>query len=152
MKRYMDIIAGAAFLVLSAAVYAGSYSIRTFADTSYGVTFLPRVTAVIMAVVSTVVLVGGIRKYKQGVESGSFSVTPAVIYTCVLIFLYILLLALLGFVLSTIIYVTMQVYIMSDFSRKRLAFGFLLSLPFSFGVYYLFTRMIYIMLPPGILG
>ena len=152
MKRYMDIIAGLAFLALAAALYVGSYSIRTFSDTGYGVTFLPRVTALVMAVVSLVVLAGGVKKLRTEPGGERFGVTPAFAATAALIFLYILSMEKLGFILSTIAYVALQIFILSEYNRKRLLFGAAIAVPFSFGVYYLFTRVIYIMLPAGILG
>lgn len=152
MRKYMDIISGLFFLFLAIALYAGTYSIRTFSDTAYGVTFLPRVVAILMAGISLIVIWGGFRKLRESSETGGFPVTQGFALTIVLIFLYMLAMPTLGFIISSFAYITAQIYVLSNFDRKRLYFGGAISLVFSIGIYFLFTRVIYIMLPPGILG
>ncbi len=148
----MDIISGNFFLFLAIALYAGSYSIRSFSDAAFGVKFLPRVAAVLMACISLVVIHGGFVKLREAPERGPMPVTRGFLMTMALVFFYILLLPKLGFILDTFAYIVGQIGILSGFDKRRMLFGAAIAAVFSAGIYLVFTRMIYIMLPSGILG
>lgn len=149
----MDIVSGLSFLFLASAIYAGSYAIRTFSDTGYGVTFVPRLTAILMACISVIVIAKGIFELRNASGEGSSISVPSPVWaTGAVIFCYIFCIEKLGFILCSIIYISLQCWILSGYSRKHLLISTLLAVPFSVGVYILFTRIIYVMLPSGILG
>lgn len=149
MRKYMDIISGLFFMFLAIALYAGTYSIRTFSDTEFGVRFLPRVVAGLMAGISLVVIWGGFKKLRESPEEGGFPITQGFLMTIGIIFLYILALPRLGFILASFGYITLQVFILSNFNRRFTLLGGGIAAVFSVGIYLVFTRYIYIMLPPG---
>ena len=152
MRKYMDVISGLFFLLLAIALYAGSYSIKTFSDTAYGVAFLPRVVALLMGGISLIVIAGGYRKARGAPAMSGFPITRGFVLTIILIFLYMLAMSTLGFIIASFAYITAQIYVLSNFDKKQLYLGASLALVFSVGIYFLFTRVIYIMLPPGIFG
>ena len=105
-----------------------------------------------MAAISLVVIWGGFKKLREFPEEGGFPVTRGFLMTVGIIFLYILALPRLGFILASFAYITLQVFVLSNFNRRFTLLGGGIAAVFSVGVYLVFTRYIYIMLPPGILG
>ena len=152
MRKYMDIISGNLFLLLAVLLYVYSYGIRTFSDTAFGVTFMPRLTAMLMAIIAMVVIYNGLAKLRKAPEPGGIPVSRGLILTIILIFFYILFLNRLGFILNTFAYIVAQAYILSNFEKQRLWLWAIIAAVFSTSIYFLFTRVIYIMLPAGILG
>lgn len=78
-----------------------------------------------------------------------------VVYTFVLLILYAAVMQSLGFVLSSIIYVFLQIWVLTPIekrtSRMKMISG-ILALTFSFGLYYIFTEYFMVLLPAGILS
>ena len=81
--------------------------------------------------------------------------TRCMIITLALIAVYIFCLEPIGFLLSTFVYLVIQMLVLADEShrkKKDILLFVLLSLVVSAGIYLLFTRVFYLMLPSGLLG
>jgi Tripartite tricarboxylate transporter TctB family. len=156
MQRYKDIVSGAFLLLIAAVLYTATFNIRTFMETAYGATFVPRLVAIVIAVLSLILLIQGIQKARRSEgEEGAETVPKSgrhVILTFGLIIGYILVLDKLGFILSTAIYSTLQMYVLSDFNRRKIVLYLIISTIASVTLYLVFKKLLYVMLPTGILG
>lgn len=156
MNRYKDMISGTFLLLVAVMLYAATFNIRTFMETAYGATFVPRLIAIVIAVLSLILVIQGIKKAKQsGGEAVAESVPKSgkhVMITFGLIIGYILVLNKLGFILSTAVYSTLQMYVLSDFNRRRILLFAIISASASVILYLVFKKLLYVMLPSGILG
>lgn len=158
LKKYGDIISGVFFLLFSAIIFIASYSIKTVSISNVGVSsaFMPRCISVIFALVSITIICSGVKKLRETkdafAEKGQKSNTWAVVCTLGLIALYIAFLNILGFIITTSIYLFLQFTLLSDkTSRKPLVFG-LVAIIASVAIYYVFVSGFQLMLPAGILG
>jgi hypothetical protein len=152
MRKYIDVVSGSAFLLLGIALYVYTYSIRSFSDASSGVTFLPRLVSVLMIGVSVIVIHNGHDRLRRDPEEGGLPKMHGFFMSLGLVFVYILALERLGFILDTFLYIVVQVGILSGFDRKKMLLGAAIGAVFTVAVYLIFSRLVYIMLPAGILG
>ncbi len=87
-------------------------------------------------------------------RSGEKKQTKTVLVTLLFIVAYIALLDILGFILTTFLYLTLQISLLSPHAltkRSILLYGGL-SAVFAAAVYFIFTEFFLLMLPAGILG
>ena len=157
MKKYMDIISGAFILLLSVVFFVGAYSIVSFADSKYGASITPRVVSVIMAILSTTLIISGIRNLKvekrTGINKASTKQSnenKITYYTLGLITIYIALINVIGFPVMTAIYIALQLFVLSGLKMKKLLLGAIVGIVSSTLIYLIFSKALYIQLPLGI--
>lgn len=166
MKRYQDIIASVA-LLLFAGVYAlatSSVEIKNL-NTVGGARLVPYVCSVVLALCALFILFHGIKNLKseskaettgQKSEEKVKEVTSNykhLLLTLGLIILYALLFGTLGFIPSTILFTTAQIFVLMPQKTPVLFVHALIAgVITSIAVYFLFTKLFYVMLPSGILG
>ncbi|MFC2638178.1 MAG: tripartite tricarboxylate transporter TctB family protein [Mitsuokella sp.] len=77
-----------------------------------------------------------------------------VVYTFVLLILYAALMRPVGFILTSIAYILLQIWVLTPLekrSRRVLGIAAGLAVFFSISLYFVFTKYLMVMLPPGIL-
>ncbi|WP_180994104.1 tripartite tricarboxylate transporter TctB family protein [Bacillus sp. Marseille-P3661] len=160
MSRYKDIISGTFLFLVAVVLYVATYSIQSFTDAGYGVTFVPRVVAIIIAFLSLLVLIQAIKNAKANsndvVEKDS-EYAPnykSTFLTFVLIIIYMIMLQPVGFILSTTLYLVLQMFILSNFNRdrKKIILFITISTISSVSLYFIFVNLLSVILPAGILG
>jgi putative tricarboxylic transport membrane protein len=160
-EKYGDMIAGGAFFLFSVMLYRMSLDLKMSSISKFGGTVVPKAIAVIMAILSIILFTGGLLKFKNAAaakgeparkeEPRAQGFIPVVIVLAVAI-LYALLLQKIGFIIMTSLCLGAQMYVLSGFrTEKLLKFG-IIAVVFSTGVYFLFVKLFYLMLPSGILG
>jgi putative tricarboxylic transport membrane protein len=155
MKKYMDIVSGSVILLLSIAIFAGTFAIVSFADSKYGASLTPRVVSVIMAVLSIVLIISGIRKLRidkreKTNDEANSQHDNITYYTLGLITVYIALINVIGFPIMTAIYIALQVFVLSGLKIKQLPLGAAVGIISSTLIYLIFSKALYIQLPLGI--
>ena len=158
-ERYKELIGGVLFLVLAIAYYFASLSIRIVASVSATVSAqtVPHILAMLIGILSIIQIVRGVKaardyQEKEGVEP---PFTKRVCLTILVIILYIASMNALGFLISTAMYLFLQILILMPphkIIRKNIIFSAVLSCIFSLAVYVIFVYGLTLMLPEGILG
>ena len=153
-----------------------SFQLRTFVTDIIGSNFMPRVVGIIGLVCVTGIIfskIAGAMSIKNNNNNSNendcvtkqqppekrkpflakdFAKKNTALTTLILIFIYILLMAPLGFILSTFFYLTVQILLISPEGKKRLVFTLAIAAVFTIATYFLFRYGFATFLPPGILG
>jgi len=167
MKRYKDLISGVIVVVFSIAIYISSNGIQRMVSTSIGPDFMPKLAAVLMGILGVILTIqGALSAVKAPAEITAADAAAAKrhisfielfknnldIATLVLLTLYSLVIGWLGFLISTSVYIFLQIMLMSINKKKKYIVFIAISVIFTCVIYFLFTKVLYVMLPVGILG
>lgn len=161
LKKYQDAVVGGIVLLLAAALFAASLTIQSLSLNLIKADFFPKLDAVLLGVLGLVLLVDGLKKARAatpaeaGSSTGLTAGTRCMVETLALIAVYIFCLQPVGFLLSTAVYLVVQMFVLADAEhrgKKDLLLFCILSVLVSAGIYFLFTQVFYLMLPRGILG
>lgn len=113
--------------------------------------FVPILLTVFIILIGILELGRGLQKPIKNNEKKEFD-TKTVILTFILIILYILLYSPLGFIVSTFLFLLLEMNVLTpNYAKKNQLLYIIISLVFSFGIYYLFYFGFTIFLPTGIL-
>jgi len=172
MEHKKEIGVGIFFLVFSAVYFILTLGIRAFDPFAAGRAgiqltsqSIPQTVAVLVAALSVIHIISNVlklRKAEAGTQSGGekkpftfkFDRPQRImLITIVLIFAYIFLYVRLGFVISSIIFLLGQIFLMlpADKRIKWAPFSICLSLVSPVLIYLLFTRVLGVFLPRGLL-
>lgn len=164
LKKYRDAMIGGIIVLLAAALFLASLTVQSLALNLIKADFFPKLDAALLGILGLILLGDGLRKAKrqlpeepaeQAVNKGLTPGTRCMLETLALIAVYIFLLEPVGFMLSTFVYLVAQMLVLADDGHRRkkdLLLFIIISLVVAVGVYMLFTRVFYLMLPRGILG
>lgn len=160
LKKYRDMLWGIAILVICGVMFYETTQIRVFAAMEgLSSRFFPRIVIAVMVVLGGFLTYRGVVHAKQYVpeekeeKAGLSQGNKCVLQTLAALLLYVVLLEPVGFILSTILYLFVQMLILSSKpTKKQMAAFALISVVTSVGIYFLFTKAFYLMLPAGILG
>ncbi len=155
-KKYWDLASGIFLLVFSVALYFGAKNVKTLSVSSVGSGTFPSIVAVVLAIVSVAIIVGGVKKARGPDEKaktdGGKPRMWAVVATFVIMAIYATLMPSVGFMITTAVYLFAQMYIMAAKEhQKPILFG-VISVVASVSIYYMFVKVFSLMLPAGILG
>ena len=149
----MEIIADLFFLVLALAYGAGALSLP---EAMFGNPWEPRLYPLIissgMIILSVILLITELRKIRVGKGSPSvkFSIGQegrVVGLVVILSLIYTAVFDFLGFAISTFIF--LEIIMLYISKGKKMLWPTVIALMFSVGLYYIFSRMLGITLPPG---
>ncbi|MGI5987925.1 MAG: tripartite tricarboxylate transporter TctB family protein [Dysosmobacter sp.] len=160
LKKYRDLIWGLVILAVCGVMFYETTQIRVFAAMDgLSSRFFPRIVIAVMVILGGFLTYRGVVHAKQYVSEGKEEKTglsqgnKCVIQTLAALLLYVVLLDPVGFILSTILYLFLQMVILSSkITKKNLVVFALISVVTSVAIYFLFTKAFYLMLPAGILG
>ena len=162
MRKYKDAIVGGLVILAAVGLFAASLTIQSLSLNLIKADLFPKMDAILLGILGIALLWDGLRKAGQASEeskgeekSGMSQGTRCMIITLALIAVYIFCLEPIGFLLSTFVYLVIQMLVLADEShrkKKDILLFVILSLVVSAGIYLLFTRVFYLMLPSGLLG
>lgn len=162
LRKYKDAIVGGLVILAAVGLFAASLTIQSLSLNLIKADFFPKMDAILLGILGIALLWDGLRKAGQASEeskgeekSGMSQGTRCMIITLALIAVYIFCLEPIGFLLSTFVYLVIQMLVLADEShrkKKDILLFVILSLVVSVGIYLLFTRVFYLMLPSGLLG
>ncbi|MDR2589266.1 MAG: tripartite tricarboxylate transporter TctB family protein [Spirochaetales bacterium] len=154
-----NIISGFFFLALSVFIYAVSYTIKLVKADSLGPQFFPRLVSFIMAQLAVYLIAVNalrLRRNREKTEKKIFKLNIPLIVTSVLLVAYGLLINSLGFIVTTMLYLFVQIYMLLPLEclkkRSYMIITACVSLLTPVFIYYLFYMAFNIFLPVGILG
>jgi hypothetical protein len=158
----VSIITGIAFLAYGAWMFAGGLSIRVIGKSGdYGPGFMPRLVGMIVIFLSAMLVFTtwwGMRRNPVEKKTSDKMQTErydyrSILLSIALLGLYMVTLEPAGFVLSSIVYLFLQMMIIANKpARKQLLLFVLISLIVPVVVNYIFVTVFSLLLPDGILG
>lgn len=161
-KKIEDLIAGVILFLVSVIVFIFSNRIPRLVVTTVGPDFMPKLVAVGMGVFSILLIVKSVqtpaaetdKKQKETVPTSllGFIRQHIDLVTIALLFIYAIGIATVGFLLATCVYLFVHINLMSLNTKQNRIVALFASMVISVGVYLLFTRVLFVMLPSGILG
>lgn len=170
-KHRKDLVLGVALLIVAGIYYYLTLSIQIFAG--LGATWMnsqttPQLYAAILAVLAISLIIRTIRRIKADKDAGLleesgekmtlrffFGEYYAVILTFVCMFLYALALKPIGFIISSFVYLIVQIIVLTPkgkLTKNVIILALVIALITSVLVDWLFVTQFSVLLPPGILG
>ncbi len=156
---------GLGVILLAIFLYSASFDIREFITTRVGASFLPRLTAVLFAILGAILVLGSFRCARpvETVEQESevnatakepqvFGGLPAVGLSVLLMSLYVGLINSVGFIVTSAVYIFLQILVLSKDAKRNYLLFVLVSIIIPVVVYLLFVKIFKVMIPAGILG
>ncbi len=160
-KEHKDIISSIFFIILAIAIYVTSFSIKVTSAESLGPQFFPKVVAIAMVILSTMLLINSLRALKKASDGDSkkgvveFNINWPLIFTSILLLFYMMFVSKLGFVVISIIYLFFQIMIITpkeNWNKKNVFLIAIISIVAPIILYELFYNAFNIFLPMGIMG
>jgi hypothetical protein len=162
MAKYRDIITGGLAVVFAVLLFALSFGIKDFSSVRLGPDFVPRLTAGFLGILGVILLVQGLRPmYLSRKNPAREKPAPAeetgksghgVLLSFLLLGGYIALLDSVGFIITTTVYLFLQMILLSHETHRRYVLFALISAGTAVAAYYLFVGFFEVMIPAGILG
>ena len=160
VRKYGDLITGIFFLLLSAFYFSQIGTIQIIDSGSLDAAFVPKIVAGAMFILSICMIVMSSIKIKREVAVFSdqeAETTPntswkSIIMTAVLLVVYVALFQKVGFLITTAIYLFLQLLILAPERKPKQIILFAVSSVIgAIVLQYIFVHLLYVMLPEGIL-
>lgn len=159
-----DLITGIVGAALSAGYLWQATKVKVFgAEMTAGVNAqtVPKLWGACLLILSVILIVRALlalRKEQQTADARALlaqvKAHREVVYTFVLLILYAALMKPVGFILTSIVYTFLQIWVLTPLekrTKKVKTVAAALSVAFSVGLYFVFTKYLMVMLPAGIL-
>lgn len=153
-SKTRDIVCSLLFLIVGIFTFVNALEIKPLMAKDLGSGFMPKVIGVSLVVIAVIKLVLTLTNKKElkNETSNDDVDQKGGLLTIGLFLFYVVTFEMLGFIVSTVVYLFFQMLILSnDKNRNCKLFG-LISVAFSVGVYALFVYVINRPLPVGIFG
>ena len=161
IKRIKDLIFGGAALILSVFYLSASVQVKTRPKLTPGYAsarIIPILLGTLLAVLSVICLVQGVRKLKTKPEAGEAPQAQpqkgdltAVVLTFAVIIAYIAVLSKLGFCLSTALYLFVQMLVLAPKDKRNYALFAAVSVLFTAVIFVAFRIGLQQLLPRGVI-
>ena len=167
-KIKKDLGIGLFFFLLAIAYFAGTFSIESynpFGDAGLSSKIVPQILAVIMAVLGLSTVIQSAFKLKKRNADKNFAeasgtsvhinrnVFGKFVFAIALLTVYIFLFDKLGFIISTVLYLSAMISLLLPRKNAKTGiFTVLFSLAVSFLVYTIFNNLLGLILPRGVFG
>ncbi|SBW12858.1 membrane hypothetical protein [uncultured Alphaproteobacteria bacterium] len=149
--RYRDVIAAVAFLAFSVTMYSSIDGIRVFAPNSasyVNARFFPYALSIILGGTSLVQLFVAVRNLPdEGGAGMSRAGLMRILASLVLLTAYVASMNALGFVITTAVYIFVQVLLLTPRERFSLRFALGLAVVATAAIHILFVHILTMMLP-----
>lgn len=157
-KKYGDIVVSIFFMVLSAVMIFAATLLPKSKVMEIGPNFMPTLIGIFTFVLAAALLVISLKNLKSNIAEAEAN-PPAecdykrMLISLMLILIYVFTLKPVGFILTTLIYLPLQMYVLADAEhrgKKDIITLVILSVVFTFVVFFLFRYGFKIVLPEGI--
>lgn len=157
-RKYGDIITGIFYTVLGAVVICLAKQLPKSRVMKIGPDFMPMVIGVIILVLALILLFSSVKNFKLNAAKADASPADTsdykrVLASLVLVVIYVNILAPVGFILSTLGYLFLQIVVLAPNDRrnaKNIMSYAIIDIVFVFAVFFLFRYGFKIVLPSGI--
>ena len=154
-ERRLGILTSLLFIGLGAFLYGQSLSIRTIVENDVGSGYMPRLVGGSIVALAVLKLILSLKPRAVSTEkaaaAGDDNDNKGGCLTIAALVLYVLLFEVLGFLVSTALYLFAQILILSDRRNRNLPLFAVVSVAVSVIVYALFAKAFDLILPQGIL-
>lgn len=162
-KKYRDVFCGVFLIAIAAILYILSFNIKSVAINLIKADFFPRLDAGILAILGIILVITGLigaRSYVPGPEPDpetkalNRDATISMVETLGLTAIYIFCLKPVGFVISTFVYLVLQMIVLTPKEKRKPKLIILfvaISAICAVGIYLVFVKLFYLMLPAGLL-
>lgn len=157
IKKSKDFFAGLFFIVFAIIFFIYSFKIKAMAKTSIGPEFLPRIICILIALLGLAMTISSVVNGNKSAEDKNEGEPKEnkfmVLATFILLALYVFLLKEIGFIITSIFYLMIQITILiPDRSKKNLIITGVISTTIPIVTYFLFVNVFNLLLPAGVLG
>lgn len=151
-QKNKNILISILFIILGVFVYIESSKIKHVMRNDVGSAFFPKVVAAVTIVIAVVKLVLSLKEDKSETKSETKSDLAGGWITILLLGAYIMLFAPIGFIISTTIYLFLQMLVLCPKDRRKIPLLGLISVATPLFIYTLFVYAINMPLPKGLFG
>lgn len=147
-------------MIIAVILYIATFSIKSLLGMNPGPDFMPKVAAIMLFIVAFFIFLEGIgtsKLYVAPVETDEDKMYKKaghkkVILSIIAIGFYVFSMKTLGFLISTLIYEFCQMIILTPYGKKKTYILYaVISIISAFFFYLAFTKILYLMLPSGLL-
>jgi hypothetical protein len=157
-KKYGDIVVGVFFMALSAALIAMARMLPKSKVMDIGPDFMPMVIGVITFILAAILTFISIKNFKMHAKELEGTEIPKcdyvrVLSSIILVLIYVFLMQPVGFILSTLVFLLLQMIVLSpddERDAKHIIQLAVIDVVFTFIVFFLFRYGFKIVLPAGI--
>ena len=157
-KKYGDIVVSVFFMALSAVMIYAATLLPKSKVMEIGPDFMPTVVGIATLILSTALLVISLKNLKTRIAEVDANPPADVDYkrmllSLILILVYVFALKPVGFILTTLVYLPIQMYVLADKehrSKKDIITLLIIDVVFTIAVFFLFRYGFKIVLPQGI--
>lgn len=162
MSKYRDIFSGVLVLCFTLLLYVLTLDINEVSFAGVGADFMPRILVVTLGILGCALTVTSVLEYKR-IQCGA-KAKPApdkepapngylLVSANILLFvLYIYFLDSIGFIITTTIFIFLQILILTERKKNRYGLFAIIALTTSVCSFYVFIFAFQVLLPAGILG
>lgn len=155
-KKCRDLILGVVMLAFSGFYLFFTQQIKTrpkLTPSYANARIMPTILGVLLAIVSIVCIVQGIKKMRSHdqEEAGEKTDVMTVVLTFAVIIGYIMIMQPLGFILSTVIYLFLQMLVLAPADKRNILLFAIISVAFTAFLFVAFRIGLTMMLPRGII-
>lgn len=147
-----NILTSVVFLVFGAFVYVQSLGIKHMMANDVGSAFFPKVISVAMIAVAAIRLVMALREPEAEKKNNQGNDAKGGLITILLILAYVMAFNSVGFLISTAIYLFLQMLVLTPAEKRKLPILAIISIVAPLFIYTLFVYVINTPLPKGIFG
>ncbi len=147
-----NILTSVIFLAFGAFVYIESLGIKHMMANDVGSAFFPKVISIAMIAVAVVRLVMSLREPETEKKGGTGNDPKGGLLTILLILAYVMAFNSVGFLISTAIYLFLQMLVLTPAEKRKLPILAIISIAAPLFIYTLFVYIINTPLPKGIFG
>ena len=151
-EKNKNIIISILFIILGGFVYMESLGIKHMMRNDVGSAFFPKIVAVITIVIAGVRLAFSLKEGKSESKSNTKSDLTGGWITILLLSVYVLIFAPVGFIISTTVYLFLQMFVLCPKDKRKIPFLGIISVATPLFIYTLFVYVINMPLPKGIFG
>jgi len=163
-RNYINIYSGLFFFIFSIVIFIQVNDIEALTDDLIGSDFLPKVTSILIAITSVFIFISGLSNKKEQLEESESKSNKhesdrndkkdylLVLYSIILMLLYVVLVSTIGFLITTSSYMFIQMLLFSSVNKKNILIYLAVSIISTLIIYYIFRNVFYVMIPAGILG
>lgn len=161
--KHRDIYSGSFVLLFAVILFTASFRIQELmTEVKIGADFLPKITAVILAILGVTLIFQGkkdlkmkknldTQKTQNVLDDKKENKDYATIITLFLLIGYVALMEILGFIITTTVYLFLQFFVLTSRTQRKPLKLAIIAILISVLVFYLFTVVFKIMIPSGIL-
>lgn len=155
IKKYGDLTVGIFFVLLSIVMILAAYALPASTVMEVGPDFMPLCVGYLTLVLAVALTVLSLKSLKENKgktyeEDENKPDYKRVLISFVLILIYVFVMKPVGFIISTIVYLPLQMYTLAPTEGRKPVFLTIISIVFTLAVFFLFRYGFKIVLPAGL--